>query len=57
MEINKLAFSGGAIKGVAYVGVFKKIEEMIHERILAESSEHFDPETCKIQKFNIITIL
>ena len=56
MEINKLAFSGGAIKGVAYVGVFKKIEELIHERILAESSDNFDSEKCDIPIFNIKTI-
>ena len=56
MEINKLAFSGGAIKGVAYVGVFKKIEVLIHERILAESSDNFDSEKCDIPIFNIKTI-
>lgn len=56
MEINKLAFSGGAIKGVAYVGVFKKIEELIHERNIEEATPGFDPDKCKIPLFNIKTI-
>ena len=56
MEINKLAFSGGAIKGVAYVGVFKKIEELIHERLLEEAKPDFDPIKCSIPVFNIKTI-
>lgn len=51
MEINKLAFSGGAIKGIAYVGVFKKIEELIYERKI-----HPDPEKSNIPLFNIKTI-
>lgn len=56
MEINKLAFSGGAIKGIAYVGVFKKIEELIYERRLEESKPDFDADKCIIPKFNINTI-
>jgi NTE family protein len=56
MEINKLAFSGGAIKGIAYVGVFKKIEELIYERRLEESRVDFDAVKCNIPYFNIKTI-
>lgn len=56
MEINKLAFSGGAIKGVAYIGVFKKIEELIHERKVEEAKPDFDATTCNIPVFNIKTI-
>jgi NTE family protein len=56
MEINKLAFSGGAIKGIAYIGVFKKIEEMIYDRSLEESKLDFDEEKCDIPYFNIKTI-
>lgn len=56
MEINKLAFSGGAIKGIAYVGVFKKIEELIYERSIEESKPDFDENKCTIPKFNIKTI-
>lgn len=56
MEINKLAFSGGAIKGVAYIGVFKKIEELTHERRLEEVKPDFDPSKCDIPLFNIKTI-
>lgn len=52
MEINKLAFSGGAIKGIVYIGVFKKIEEMIYERGVAEEKG----EESLIPKFNIKTI-
>jgi NTE family protein len=53
MEINKLAFSGGAIKGIAYIGVFKKIEEMIYERCLVETKADFDASKCDIPIFNI----
>ena len=56
MEINKLAFSGGAIKGIAYIGVFKKIEELIYERRIAESKPDFDSNTCNIPLFNIHTV-
>ena len=56
MEINKLAFSGGAIKGIVYVGVFKKIEELIYARHLEEEKEDFDETKCNIPVFNIKTI-
>ena len=55
MEINKLAFSGGAIKGVAYIGIFKKIEELIYERRLEEVKPDFDALKCDIPIFNIKT--
>lgn len=56
MEINKLAFSGGAIKGVAYIGIFKKIEELIYERRLEEVKPDFDASKCDIPIFNIKTV-
>ena len=31
-EINTLVLSGGSVKGVAYIGIFKKIEEIIKEK-------------------------
>lgn len=56
MEIKKLAFSGGAIKGLAYVGVFKRIEEMIYERTMEELKPDFDVDKCDLPVFNIETI-
>lgn len=56
MEINKLAFSGGAIKGIAYIGVFKKIEELIYKRRIEELKDDFNAETCNIPLFNIKSI-
>ena len=32
-EYNTLAFSGGSIRGIAYIGVFKKIEELLGANI------------------------
>lgn len=55
-EYNILCFSGGGIKGVAYVGVFKKIEEIIKQRNIAEIQPDFNNETCEIPLFNINTI-
>jgi NTE family protein len=56
MEINKLAFSGGAIKGIAYIGVFKKIEELIYKRHIEELKSDFNKDNCKIPLFNIKAI-
>jgi predicted acylesterase/phospholipase RssA len=56
MEINKLAFSGGAIKGVAYIGIFKKIEELMYERRLEEAKPDFDASKCDIPIFDIKTV-
>ena len=56
MEINKLVFSGGAIKGIAYIGIFRKIEEMIYERKIEEEKVDFDASKCIIPLFNIKTI-
>ena len=36
-EINTLVLSGGSVKGVAYIGIFKKIEEIIKENVNRES--------------------
>jgi NTE family protein len=55
-EINKLVFSGGGVKGLVYIGVLKRIEELIVERNKEESSVDFDEFKCKIPKFNINTI-
>jgi NTE family protein len=55
-EINKLVFSGGGVKGLVYIGVLKRIEELIIERNREESSVDFDEFKCKIPKFNINTI-
>lgn len=56
MEINKLVFSGGGVKGLVYIGVLKKIEELINERNKEELNVNFDENKCKIPKFNIRTI-
>jgi len=55
-EYNILITSGGAVKAVAYVGVFKKIEELINERKVLEQMEDFKESECKIPKININTI-
>jgi NTE family protein len=55
-EINKLVFSGGGVKGLVYIGVLKRIEELILERNKEELSVDFDELKCKIPKFNINTI-
>lgn len=55
-EYNTLLFSGGGFKGCAYVGVFKKLEEIIQERKIAESLPDFNKDTCKIPIININTV-
>lgn len=55
-EYNTILNSGGGIRGIAYVGVFKKLEEIINARKLAESMENFNEEECTIPKINIKTI-
>lgn len=55
-EINKLVFSGGGVKGLVYIGVLKKIEELVIERRKAELDIDFDGCKCKIPKINIKTI-
>lgn len=55
-EYNTLVFSGGAVKGIAYIGVFKKIEELIIDREIEERKIDFDEETYNIPLFNIKTI-
>jgi NTE family protein len=55
-EYNIMALSGGAVKGVAYVGVFKKLEELINKRKVLESKPDFKESECKIPKINIKTI-
>lgn len=56
MIINTLLFSGGAVKGVAYIGVFKKIEELIAQRKVEASKPDFDESSCTIPLFDIKTI-
>lgn len=55
-EYNILICSGGAMKGCAYVGIFKKIEELINERNSVENQPDFDELNCKIPKINIKTV-
>jgi NTE family protein len=55
-EINTIAISGGGIKGLAYIGVFKKLEEIIQQRKILESHKNFDENNCKIPLINIKTI-
>lgn len=55
-EYNILVCSGGAVKAVAYIGVFKKLEELINERKLVESQENFKELDCKIPNINIKTV-
>lgn len=55
-EYNIFCLSGGAIKGCAYVGVFKKLEELINERKVLEQMEDFKEFECKIPKININTV-
>ena len=40
-EYNILICSGGAVKAVAYVGVFKKLEELIDERKVLEQMKPY----------------
>lgn len=55
-EYNILVVSGGGCKGVSYVGVFKKLEEIIKQRKLAESYLDFNKETSDIPLININTV-
>jgi NTE family protein len=55
-EYNTFLCSGGAIRGVAYIGVFKKIEEVILERKIEEAKIDFNEELCDLPMFNIKTI-
>lgn len=55
-EYNTFVFSGGAVKGLAYIGVFRKIEELIIDRKIEECNVDFNEEICKIPLFNIKTI-
>ena len=55
-EYNILINSGGGCRGVAYVGVFRKIEELINERKVLEQMENFKESECKIPKINIKTV-
>jgi NTE family protein len=55
-EYNTICFSGGGSKGVAYVGVLKKLEELINERKILEQMEDFKESDCKIPLININTV-
>ena len=51
--INTIVTSGGGVKGISYIGAFKKINEMIMERNILEKMENFKEEECNIPKFDI----
>jgi len=51
--INTLVFGGGGVKGIAYIGVLKKIEEIIKKRNNLSDEEK---ETTQIPLINIKTI-
>lgn len=55
-EYNIFCLAGGGSKGVAYVGVFKKIEEIIQERKLLEKNSDFKECECKVPFININTV-
>lgn len=55
-EYNTLVYSGGGIRGLAYVGIFKKIEELISERRIEECKLDFSPDTCSVPLLNIKTV-
>lgn len=48
-EINTLVFSGGGVKGIAYIGVLKYLEEI-------SKSLDYDKETCNVPNINIHTV-
>lgn len=50
-EINTLIFSGGGVKGIAYIGVLKYLDEICIKR-----SSNFNDEKCEIPKMNIKTV-
>lgn len=54
--INTLQISGGGIRGIAYIGVFKKLEEIQKKRRKAECSENFNESTSDIPLIDIKTI-
>lgn len=51
--INTIVASGGGVKGLAYIGVFRKFEELIEERKKLENMENFKESECKIPKIDI----
>ena len=55
-EYNILLFGGGGMKGIAYVGIFKRLEELVRERKLLEQSSDFNREECLVPLINIKTV-
>jgi NTE family protein len=55
-EINTLIFSGGGVKGIAYIGVLKYLDEICKKRYIVEQSDNFNDEQCEIPKINIKTV-
>lgn len=55
-EINTLIFSGGGIRGLAFIGVFKKLQELINKRKKLELLDNFISKSCKIPLINIDNI-
>jgi NTE family protein len=55
-EINTLIFSGGGVKGIAYIGVLKYLDEICKKRSIVEQSDNFNDEQSEIPKINIKTV-
>lgn len=55
-EINNLVFSGGGIRGLAFIGIIKKLQEFVKKRKNLELQDNFDIESCKIPLVNIKNI-
>ena len=51
--IKQLILSGGGVKGIAYIGAFKYIDELKQRRLLEEKLQGFDKEKCMIPEFDI----
>lgn len=52
-KITTLVMSGGGVKGIAYIGILRYLDEIKNARIECESKTDFDENTCTIPKFDI----
>lgn len=55
-EINHLIFSGGGIRGLTFIGIIKKLQELIKLRKHLELQDNFDSTLCKIPLIDIKSI-